>query len=223
MKIRKNYLRSLVMELSNAPFDKFAFADQRKGEVPEEKNNDEEQRLYDDIASYFSENSTISKEDAELIHDILKSGMYKDVFHAPKEQTVYRGMAVDGNFMRKALKLPENAEISTDPGDSDAHFTFTPRGDMGATSWTVDFEVAKKFADDMCDRKRTPFQLIMIAATDDNTNRLAAGPDGLYKIPGFDKYDIESEVIGLGQIKVSKILWAYYGSEIEKPSDELDW
>lgn len=221
MKARIFSLKRLIRELAaDLPLQKYAFADQRK-DTPEEPNTEDEQELFYSLQDYFKNNSTIDNHMAKMIKDALTCGQYKDVFRAPDERTVYRGMGVDDAFLKRALKLTDDKEIP-DIGDKSASFTFEPYHGTVVTSWTTDANIAINFAGDHADR-RHPWQLIMIAAVSDNPNQLVVGPDGLYKIAEFSDYSLEDEVLALGAVKVSQVAWSRMGTDMQLPVSDTDW
>ena len=186
------------------PLDDYAFADARIGKVPRESDNEEEAKLYTAIRKHFVNNIPLSKEYAAQIEKFMEKGAYKKIFHEPKATWLFRGMGASEKYLRKILKLKEDEKIPN-TGSKAASFTYTPRGDRGASSWSVDTGTAANFkSEDYMHR------IVMQASRARNPNKFVEGPGGLYDVPGFDTYKDEDESIGLGDIKVSKIYWSAY-------------
>ena len=201
----------------NGPFEEFAFAEERYGHVPLEPDTDEEKRLFNVLQMHFEQNEPMSVRDAEKFKKILAKKQYSTIFHAPEQQYIYRGMSVHEEWMKIALNLKEDVP---DDGEREAQFTFTPLTVRGATSWTIDADIAKNFSKQNSNRERR-YQVTLIASVKDNPNRLMVGPGGLYTINDMSLHGLEHEVIALGDIKVSKITWSSYARVEDYPlSDE---
>jgi hypothetical protein len=118
----------------------------------------------------------------------------------PDVELVYRGMAVNDDYLRRALGLDDDESLPQ-KGSKIASFTYTPRSG-GSSSWSLQHESTHDF---MGGSKS--FNILLIARTSDNDGSFVSGPGGLYKVGKLGKHDEEQEVVGLGPIKVAKIIW----------------
>ena len=184
------------------PLDDYAFGDARIGKVPSEKDNEKERILYKALRRHFSDNIPLSKSEAEEITKILDNDAYSKIFHKPKTTWLFRGQGASERWLRKALKIKEGEPLPK-TGSKSAAFTYTPRGDVAGSSWSVSTKTATNFKGE-----DDEYNIVMQASNARNPNKFVAGPDGLYDVPGLDDYGSEKESIGLGPIKVSKVYWA---------------
>jgi hypothetical protein len=198
-------LRSIVKPeaAKDDPFEEFAFADERYDQVPSEPDNELEKKLYKALIDHFNNNIALNPENAKQLQRILKSGKYSSLIHGPTQDMIYRGMTVPEQWIKTALKLKENDELPI-LGHMKASFTFKPRSKFGATSWTTQQETAINFAsgDSVED-----YQIVMVAEVANNKDKFIMGDDGLYNVHNLDVHADEHEVVALGNIKVTKIVW----------------
>ncbi len=208
------------------PLDDYAFADDRAGQVPPEPDNAEEVKLYTALRKHYVQNIPLTKEYASQIEKIMSKGIYKKIFHEPTATWLFRGMGASEKYLRKILKLKEGESIPKS-GSKTASFTYTPRGGVGASSWSVSTGTAENFKD-----TDQPYRIIMQASRARNPNKFVEGPGGLYKVKGFSSYADEEESLALGDIKVTKIYWspphgtipASAGLPKDKPKpDDIKW
>lgn len=206
-------LPKVPYESQDGKLDHYAFAEERSGDVPFEKDNEYEQNLWGNIANHLTVNQPISVEIAREIKQFLISHEYSTIFHAPSQPVVQRGMAVDQSYIMNVLGVSNLNDIET-KGDKEANFTFRPKKDVGATSWTTDLNVAKKFCDDSF-TNRNDVKLIIYARVEDNPNKFWDF-DKFYNMQGLNMMDnimLEDEVLGLGSIKAYKITWEIVESD----------
>ena len=194
--------------------NKFAFADQRKSQVPSEQNNEIEQKLYDELKKHFHDNVSISQNSVNILQNILQNDLYKNIIKEPQQSEVYRGMWVPKSFMEKALNTKNNDFPIN--GTSDKKFIYDPPTGRFISSWTLDKSSAEPFTHPsqlrLAEIDEDIYRIIMTAKISDNPGKFISGPDGLYKVRGFDIFEDEIEIIGLGNnIKVSRIDWELYG------------
>lgn len=200
------------------PFEEFAFAEERYGQVPNEPDNELEKRLYKALVDHFNEGIILPLDDAMQLQDILKSGKYSSVIHGPSQDIayVYRGMDVTEEWMRSALKLKENDKLPL-LGRMKASFTFKPR--LGASSWTSNEKIAFDFIES---ENPENYQIIMLAEISKNPFGFIAGDDGLYRIGDLDRHANEHEIVALGHTNVSMIAWRQASIDDQKfPSLEF--
>jgi hypothetical protein len=203
MKLNRQQIKSLIKEIStqapnNALLDKYAFADQRVGQVPVEPNNKQETEMFEDLAAHFySQYYKLTKDTVVKIISFLENGSYKDVFHAPEQQEIYRGMCVNKSYLQNLLNI-ENIPN----GIIEKKFIYNPA--KYASCWTINYYVTQGFIDDNASIE-SPYELILFAKVNDNPNILITGPNGLYKVSRLNRRANEEEVIALAPVKVYKI------------------
>ena len=181
-------------------FEEFIFADERHGQVPDEPDTQDEKALYDELKAHFVANEALSKDEASLIKRLMADGKYSTVLKKPAAEYVYRGMTVYDEYIRRALGLGDDESLPR-KGSKTASFTYTPRNG-GGSSWSLQHESTHDFMGGNKD-----YNVLLIARTSDNDGSFVSGPDGLYKVGELGKHDKEQEVVGLGPIKVAKIIW----------------
>lgn len=140
---------------------------------------------------------------SELV-SLLRSREYPEVIHEPEAHTIYRGMAVPRAYLARALRR----EDFEPEGETAASFTFEPtRG--STTSWSLSKDVANNFANDVATAHQNieMWCLVMEAKVDDNPDSLMVGPGGFYKVPEFADYHTEEEVLAIGPVRVSRVMW----------------
>ena len=136
---------------------------------------------------------------ADLVN-VLATDEYPDVIHGPPSGfMIYRGMAVPMKWLLRALRLNDASQLESQ--SKTGSFTFTPRNG-GSSSWSLRHESTFDFMNGSKD-----FNVLLIARTSDNDGSFVSGPGGLYKVGELGKHDEEQEVVGLGPIKVAKIIW----------------
>ena len=190
----------------DAPYGRFAFADQRD-DVPYEKNTSEEEKSWNALAKHVLSNVPMEPDDADRLKDDLKAGRYSSVLHGPGGRWVFRGMSVSEENLRRLLRRP------TGPIEQEAFQVVnrTMRPSQGASfSWSRSEEIALKFAKETSEEK--PYAVIFVASTTDNPDSFLAGPGGFYKLNDLKVYRKEEESIGLGHVFVHKIYWQRRGN-----------
>lgn len=192
----------------DAILNQYAFAEKRF-QLPIEFDTAREKELYSALVAHFKDNTPINAELANEISQILAADQYDSIFKKPTQEFIYRGMSVDKKWLMSALKI-DNQDDLDDNGHKEASFTFTPKENRGATSWSINREQALNFAN-----SDDGYSVFLVATTDDNPNKFVLGPGGLYKVSGFDSHTQEDEAIGIGQIKVTKIYWSTSKSKLK--------
>jgi hypothetical protein len=215
LRMKREKLAKVPYESDSGKLDHYAFAEERPGQVPFEKDNKYEKELYQQLLHHFVSNESPSLEAVKTIKDFLVKGEYSTIFHVPEQNVMYRGMVVDDQFMMKALGVNDKNDINPRDGRENMNFTFTPFSSHGATSWTTSLSLAHEFSKFSLDNRH--WDLIMFAKVADNPNKFVECKKGLYNVKGFDSYSEEDEVLGLGSIKVYRIGW------IDKTRIIPDW
>lgn len=188
-------------EDSDPPFGKYAFAPQRKDNVPPEENTSRESAALAGLRAHVRQNDPLPQDVALDLMKALEAGSYSKVIHEPQKGTIYRGIAVD----MKGL-----SELTGERGLEDSGSKVikrkirpNPRGEW-SSSWTTDIKVAYDFAEHS---PESPFSVILIAKLDDNPNVFMEGPDGFYNVKELDYHSREKEAIALGQVRLHKLYW----------------
>lgn len=197
--------------------------DDEKDKVLEEPDTPEEADALKGLRGHVINNRPMPDEAAASLEDALASGEYTDVIKEPSYDELYRGMSVPLSWLRTALKIEGDASVKLPRrGEEEGSFTFSPR--TGASSsWTDNIYVAKNFANWSLVREEDPdtqelsdededdyyASVIMVAPKSKNPDAFMAGPGGFYKLATVNRFADEDETIGLGEIKVSKIMWAF--------------
>lgn len=149
-------------------------------------------------------NKPLPTDVARELVDLLRSREYPTVIHEPEAHTIYRGMAVPRAYLARALKRDDFDR----EGETAASFTFEPTKGS-TTSWSLSQDVANNFANDVAAAHSLDnlWCLVMEARVDDNPDSLMVGPGGFYKVPEFADYQTEEEVLAIGPVRVSRVMW----------------
>jgi hypothetical protein len=206
-----------MIEISDYPLEKYAFAPQRRGKVPDEPNTKFESDLFRALKSHLEHVSALRPQYVQVVQQFLNNKQYTDIFHEPTQKQVFRGIAVTSQWLGNAINLdPDeidnvNIEIDDegfpDSGSESAKFTFRPKNEGEGSSWTTDVQTAICFSFDNL-KSEKPRGIIMVANVADNKNRFVECENGIYDVEELDVYDTENEVIALGDVKVSKLYWS---------------
>ena len=179
--------------------DLIAFGSERN--LPE-LDNKFEQQLHTAISSHL-DHAGMQIQYVTAIRNILKQGLYDDVFTRPNVQKVYRGMGVKYEWLKAAIGA-KKGEVAIKNGHIEKRFTWHPKKNAG--SWTKSLRTAKRFANENSNLKSGTVPIVMVAYTDDNGDDVFLDAKLWYKNIN-DEYSAEREVISLSDIKVSEIMW----------------
>jgi hypothetical protein len=215
--MRQYQKRHRMIEISDYPLEKYAFAPQRRGKVPDEPNTKFESDLFRALKSHLEHVSALRPQYVQVVQQFLNNKQYTDIFHEPTQKQVFRGMAVTSQWLGNAINLDPyeidnvNIEIDDegfpDSGSESAKFTFRPKNEGTGSSWTTDVQTAIDFGLGNI-KSEKPWGIIMVANVADNENRFVECENGIYDVEELDVYDTENEVIALGDVKVSKLYWS---------------
>ena len=201
----KNNLKTITSDANKDDvLNKYAFADQRPEMVPEEPNNEIEEKLYKELKSFFAFNRAVSTDSVNILQNILQKNIYKDVIKMPQQSQVYRGMYVDENYIKKMLGT--NNAI-TNNGVSVSSMLFEHEPNKLVSSWSLDLKTANDFSKVPPYEKIRIYSVVLTANVSDNPNKFITGPDGLYQVSGLRVFSHEKESIGLGNIEICKMVW----------------
>jgi len=188
-------------------FGQIAFAYDRSDDVPLEKNTKREDEIESHIANHFaaSGKKRFTQGDVNLILGFLRDKKYTKIFKRPPPNIteLYRGMGVTEAWLKKALNLGARERIG-EHGFKAGSFTFIPRSNSPATSWTSNDHLAYQFGHGS---QAEGWQYGVVLTAQVEGNEFISGPDGLYKLNFIDEYKNENECVGFGKIKVTEIRW----------------
>lgn len=207
-------------------FGDIAFADQRKNVAPE-SNTEIEQEVWEDMKLHTGKNIPIKTRTSRALRGVLQRDLYSDVLREPEVEYVYRGLRLNLETLENMLgRALADEEIRS--GSSRTNFVMSPRATVysddteeGSTSWTVDLNVARKFSEVFSDSY--PYATILVAKVSQNPDQFIIGPDGYYKIKGWDPYTYEKEATALGPVRVYKIYWQYKEDIDSYAEDQLGY
>jgi hypothetical protein len=171
--------------------------------TPKEIDTRIESDLMNDIALHFDGSQPLSKDSANLIQTFLRDDSYKGIFKEPNVSSVYRGMAVNKQWIIDTLKL-DDVKLKN-KGKIDMNFSFIPHKNNGGSSWSTSKDFSWTWAIQSC--YKNEIAILLHANILDNKGMFAIGENGLYKLKKPSKYKDQSEAVGLGTIKVSGIEW----------------
>lgn len=192
---RKTYSRLVAKSEADPddPLGRIAFANDRPG-MPRELDTKIEEKLKKALMDHFVGLSILSKENTQLIHDLMAKGLYPSMFSEPTNPVLVRGMSVSSKWLTKAIGRKPGPR-----GSAEVKFKFVPK--RGATSWTTSKSVAEGFH-----IMGSEVDIIMYASVADNPGKFLSSR-GFYSTSIARRFSNEKESLGLGPIKVFKIEW----------------
>jgi len=190
----------------------YAFANVRQG-IPPEVNTEVEDELEQELTTHFVNNMHMSAKSGRALKTSLENDWYEKILAEPKRATVYRGLRVSEEWMVK--NIGENWRAQFDETKTGRlkpnNMVLHPNADASSassavTSWTNSIKTAREFAfgpssDDAV------FAVVCCAAIKDNPNQFIDSAAGLYGIKGHAEFADEQEVLGIGSIKISHIIY----------------
>lgn len=207
----------------DAPYGKYAFANQRD-DVPREDDTPEERRVWTALSRHVVDNIPMDSSDAQQLRRDLAAGRYKKVLHTPLSRWLFRGMRMSDAALRRLLRLekdgglPDEGSAVVDREMKARRSPVTPA--RGSFSWSDDLSAALKFAGKTDDLQR--YAVVLVASAGANPDSFLAGTDGFYRLSDLKRYSREKEAIGLGDILVHKVYWQRLqrGEEWSLPIEE---
>ena len=187
-----------VEETEQDVFGKFAFADEKYGyEQSPEHDVQQERILYQKILDFMNGDiARLTSEDCNLMLNFIKEGKYTRIFMKPDTDVVYRGMSVKREWFNKHRS---------------GEFTYSPK--FKASSWTRDFDIAKRFA--IVKNDDHPGNVAVVITTSVNgIDAIDCGNllKGIYSIDSGPKgdgriasWDHEKEIIVIGDATVNSV------------------
>ena len=205
----------------SASLGAYAFPSEREdevlsGDISLEKDTSTEERLLADLTKHFDGTTSAStpetfltKRDVQIIRNILTKGYYKKIFHGPEVSRLYRGMSVSEKWLHHALQIDAGVKL---PKEDERRVNVTYEPLQNVSSWTSSMNTAFDFAkDNISGSGNKTFAIVLSADVADNSNScFVAGPDGLYNLDKFKRFNPEKEFLGLSKIKVNRISWKHF-------------
>ena len=188
----------------------YAFANSRKG-VPPEVNTEVEDELEQELTTHFVNNMHMSSKSGRALKTSLENDWYEKILSEPKRATVYRGLRVSEEWMvenigddwRKQFDETKEGRLKT---NNMVLRPITGNASSAVTSWTNSIKTAREFAFGPSSGG-SDLAVVCCAAIKDNPNQFIDSAAGLYGIKGHDEFADEQEVLGIGSIKISHIIF----------------
>lgn len=191
-----------VLSEADHPFERIAFADQRK-ELPPgtEPNTPLEDKVFRELYYFVEANEDLSPDSLAAIKDSLKRGLHSDIIYYSQAPAHYRGMHLTAEEIDKHFNI--------DPEDLPASgkrvfkfpFEFKPRKASGLSSWTSDYSIAEEMA--LEHSESDEWVVVLVAPSASNPNSFLDLQD-MYK--ALDTwYHYQKECIALGPVMVTEI------------------
>ena len=224
---------------ADAPLGKYAFADILNRvewgprPPPYEQNTPEEEDLRAHLVDHFLRNDAIPQEQIDQIKGYMSLGYYSDIFSEPPAGVIYRGLYVPNlAFLKKILP---NIDVNNVPLISESvlvtnRFNFdvinkmmlnidttvdiTNKAGKYTTSWTKDPTQAVSFSSKSGKILEGDFGIVFCANVEDNPGKFI-DCEGLYQLRHISSYDGEREVIGVGTVRVNRVLVCSFTEEEE--------
>jgi len=225
---------------TDAPLGKYAFADTSnrvKWEPrlpPYEQNTPEEEDLRAHLADHFRRNDPIPQGLIDQIKGYMSLGYYSDIFSEPPAGVIYRGLYVSNlAFLKNILPnidvndVPLISEsvlvtnqfnfdvISKMMLDIDTTMDITNKTGKYTTSWTKDSAQAVRFSSRQGKIFEGDFGIVLCANAEDNPGKFI-DCEGLYQLSRISSYSDEREVIGVGTVRVNRVLVCCFIEEEEE-------
>ena len=188
----------------------YAFANVRPG-VPPEVNTKVEDELEQELTTHFVNNMHMSAKSGRALKTSLENDWYEKILSEPKRATVYRGLRVSEEWMvenigddwRKQFDETKEGRLKT---NNMVLRPNTGNASSAVTSWTNSIKMAREFAFGPASGG-SDLAVVCCAAIKDNPNQFIDSAAGLYGIKGHDEFADEQEVLGIGSIKISHIIF----------------
>jgi uncharacterized protein YfkK (UPF0435 family) len=199
-----------ILKEINSPFERIAFADQRKEFSPgTEPNTPIEEKTLQDLYDFVENNEDISFESADAIRSILGNGFHKDIIYYSQNPTHYRGMYLSTKEINRYFKIDPDDLPEIGKKVFKISFDFKPQKPSGLSSWTSDYEVAEEIAMGLA--TDNAWVVVLVANSELNPNTFLDLKD-IYRVIDSYSNELQKECIALGYVKVSEI-------HISKPDD----
>lgn len=195
-------IKKSLHEIDN-PFERIAFADQRKNIAPgTEPNTPIEDKALRELYFFVDTNDDLSPESVAAIKDSLARGLHNDIIYYSRAPVQYRGMYLTTQEIEQYFDI--------DPEDLPANgkrifkfpFEFKPRKKSGLSSWSSDYKVAEEISLEFAGW-RDQWAVILVAPSALNPNNFL-DLTSIYEV--LDTiYDNQKESIALGSVKVTEV------------------
>ena len=187
----------------------YAFANVRPG-IPPEVNTKVEDELEQELTTHFVNNMHMSSKSGRALKTSLEKKWYEKILAEPKQATVYRGLRVSEEWMVENIGDDWRKQFDeTKDGRLKINMVLRPNtgnASSAVTSWTNSIKMAREFAFGPASGG-SDLAVVCCAAIKDNPNQFIDSAAGLYGIKGHDEFADEQEVLGIGSIKISHIIF----------------
>ena len=183
----------------DAVFGMFAFPDHRSEKLPAEPDTPQETSVLKGLINRIKHSGDLESADADSVRQCLSNGWYDKVFRRPEPGSVlYRGIRITPEALEKHVA---DFDGSTE-GESNRTYDYN-NGEKYSSSWSYSEREAWRWANP----RMLGAGLLFVLQSDDNPDDLL-DLSGVYsRLPLFDEYKYEKEVMGLGRLKCSGLKW----------------
>lgn len=194
----------------DSPLGKYAFSPQRQMQTrppPMERNTPVESALLRSIRNHFRGERSLTRQQASMVLDFIRDGLYPDVFRAAPDGTYYRGMLLDV-YELEAMGIDiTRMDPDAKKQEMSGNFEIKPLDDRFSSSWSSSFEVAENFSLGKGAMGRTNLYAVVFAASIADNPGKFLDAEGFYGVDldDFDDFSDEKEVIGLGTIWANRV------------------
>lgn len=198
-----------VMSEADHPFERIAFADQRK-ELPPgaEPNTPVEDKVFRELYHFVELNEDLSPESLAAIKDSLDRRLHTDIIYYSQAPVHYRGMHLTTEEIERYLDIDPEDLPTSGKRVFKFPFEFKSRKASGLSSWSSDYDIAEELPMDYAESDE--WIVVLAAPSALNPNNFLDLED-IYK--ALDTwYHYQKECIALGPVRVSEI-------HIFKPED----
>jgi hypothetical protein len=210
MKTTVKQLKRLIKEElaaqapEDAPLGQYAWPDERKLDVDEPDTAIERQLLKAITIAIDDTHKPLSDEYALMLQDFIKKRYYSSVINEPGNVKLFRGIAVNGDYVRQL-----GGDTSLGYGVIDKTLSFKPK--KLVSSWSKKKQKAVEFAVDtmaFLRGQKEKFGIVLEADAQSNHGKFIDFKD-IYKLNDTVKaFEAEAEALGIGDITINKIYFA---------------
>tara|TARA_R110002124_G_scaffold13954_1_gene63071 strand:+ start:110 stop:817 length:708 start_codon:yes stop_codon:yes gene_type:complete len=197
-------------------------------EKEKEINTALEDKLKDSVEDHFK-GTLLNRNSVADLKYLINKDLYPKIFKRHTKGEVYRGIYVTREWMKKTFG--DTGEFETLHKESDPEMvevdysTIIPLiQDRIVSSWTTQFDSAKSFAKaPLASQSSSGYgkniSLVLVADASDPLNYFI-DMDPFYDYKFGKNFVIESEVVGVGAIKTTKLMWTDTSWHIQRSKYE---
>ena len=232
MKLILENWKGFLEEEKDLPLGKYVWPKDSLLADPEKEkeiNTALEDKLKGSIEDHFKGFPLLNRKSVADLKYLIDKDLYPKIFKRHAKGEIYRGIYVTREWMKKTFG--DTGEFETLHKESDpemvevAYSTIIPlTEDRIVSSWTTQFDSAKSFAKAPSTSKSSfgygkNISLVLVADASDPLNYFI-DMDPFYDYKFGKKYVIESEVVGVGAIKTTKLMWTDTSWHIQRSKYE---